>query len=154
MQVLTPDSLLGFFAAAGFKTHRSATGCWYEAGPRFLLGVPTHDQLEIGAAEAREIFRATGALGLRYVAKRPDLGRESWQMSATGAGYSMENFSGNTRSKIRRGLKSNEIRRVSGAELARGRGKAAGARDHVHHGQGFGGEGVSAIRHVASVEAF
>jgi hypothetical protein len=40
-------------------------------------------------------------------------------MSATGARYSMEDFSGNTRSKIRRGLKSNEIRRVSGAELGR-----------------------------------
>ena len=117
MGALTPDGLLSFYAAAGFKTHRSAHGWWYEAGPRFLLGVPTHVQLSIDPREARDIFRATGALGIRYVASRADIGRVSWQMSATGSEYSMEDFSGNTRSKIRRGLKSNEIRLISGAEL-------------------------------------
>jgi hypothetical protein len=116
--VLTPDTLLTFFGKAGFKTHRSPSGCWYEAGPRFLLGVPTHTSLDLDPAEAREIFRATGALGLRYVTNRQDRGRTSWQMSATGATYSMEDFSGNTRSKIRRGIKNHEIKRVSGRELA------------------------------------
>ena len=119
MSFLTPDTLLGFFAKAGFKTHRSPTGCWYEAGPRFLLGVPTHQSLDVDPSEAREIFRASGALGLRYVTSRADRGRTSWQMSASGADYSMESFSGNTRSKIRRGLKNHEIRRVSGEELKR-----------------------------------
>jgi hypothetical protein len=110
--------LLSFYAAAGFKTHRSEHGGWYEAGPRFLLAVPTHLPLSIDAAEARTIFRSTGALGIRYVAAHPDLGRPSWQMSATGTAYSMDDFSGNTRSKIRRGLKANEVRRISGSELA------------------------------------
>lgn len=119
MGLLTPDSLLSFYSAAGFKTHRSKQGCWYEAGPRFLLAVPTHLALSVEAHEAREIFRATGALGIRYVTSRPDAGRASWQMSATGSEYSMEDFSGNTRSKIRRGLKNNDIRLISGAELAR-----------------------------------
>jgi Acetyltransferase (GNAT) domain len=118
VSVLTPDSLLGFYGEAGFKTHRSASGCWYEAGPRFLLAVPTHLPLEIDAHESREILRASGCLGFRYVARDAARGRESWQMSATGATYSLEDFSGNTRSKIRRGLKQHEIRRVSGAELA------------------------------------
>jgi hypothetical protein len=117
--VLTPDSLLAFYGDAGFKTYRSASGWWYEAGPRFLLAVPTHIPLSIGDREAREVFRATGALGMRYVTSQADVGRESWQMSAGGAEYSMEDFSANTRSKIRRGLKNNEIRLISGAELAR-----------------------------------
>ena len=119
MGLLTPDGLLEFYSAAGFKTHRSASGWWYEAGPRFLLAVPTHVELTIERAEARAIFHATGALGIRYVTSRSDAGRVSWQMAVSGSGYSMEDFSGNTRSKIRRGLKSNEIRLITGAELAR-----------------------------------
>jgi len=117
--VLTPDSLLRFYADAGFKTHRSSNGCWYEAGPRFLLAVPTDIALDIDKGEARDILRATGALGIRHVTSRPNAGRTSWQMSATGADYSMDAFSGNTRSKIRRGLKSHEIRLIRGEELAR-----------------------------------
>ncbi len=115
--MLTPDTLLAFYAAAGFKTHRSASGCWYEAGPRFLLGVPTHIPIDVTRGEATSILRATGALGLRYVTARADRGRASWQMTARGADYSMNAFSANTRSKIRRGLRNNVIRRITGAEL-------------------------------------
>jgi hypothetical protein len=116
---LDRDRLLAFFSAAGFKTYRSASAAWYEAGPRFLLGIPTHDALVLDAAEARATLRATGALGLRYVSARPEEGAESWQMVATDADYDLEKFSANTRSKVRRGLKGNDVRRISGAELAR-----------------------------------
>lgn len=118
---LDRDRLLEFFSKAGFKTHRTANAGWYEAGPRFLLGVPTHMPAAIDAAEARSALRATGALGLRYITARATEGAESWQMVATGADYDLESFSSNTRSKVRRGLKSNEVRRISGQEL-----KAAG----------------------------
>jgi hypothetical protein len=116
---LDRDRLLRFFANAGFKVHRTANAGWYEAGPRFLLGVPTHMPLAIDAAEARAALRATGALGVRYVSARPTEGADSWQMIASGADYDLEKFSGNTRSKVRRGLKNNEIRRISGDELMR-----------------------------------
>jgi hypothetical protein len=116
---LDRDRLLAFFGAAGFKTYRSESAAWYEAGPRFLLGIPTHMALELDASEARKTLSATGALGLRYVSARQNEGAESWQMVATGADYDLEKFSANTRSKVRRGLKGNEVRRVSGAELAR-----------------------------------
>ena len=116
-EYLDSDRLLAFFAAAGFKTYKSESGWWYEAGPRFLLGVPTHDPIHLEAAEARAICKATGALGLRYITSDANTGRESWQMVASGSDYSLENFSGNTRSKIRRGIKKNDVRRISGAEL-------------------------------------
>jgi hypothetical protein len=115
--VLDRNSLLGFFETAGFAVRRTANAGWYEAGPRFLLGVPTHCAVTIDQAEAREAMRALGALGVRYITSDARAGRESWQMTARGADYDMAAFSGNTRSKIRRGLKQNEIRRVSGAEL-------------------------------------
>lgn len=98
--------------------HRSASGWWYEAASRFLLAVPTHHAITLPDEEARSILRATGALGLRYVSAPGGPGQPSWQMAATGADYDLEAFSANTRSKIRRGLKNHEIRRVSGAELA------------------------------------
>ncbi len=116
-EILDPDGLLAFYADAGFKVHKSASGWWYEAGPRFLLGVPTHIPLTLDQNEARAIQRASGALGLRYVSSESQRGRESWQVVASGSDYSLEGFSGNTRSKLRRGLKKNEIRRISGEEL-------------------------------------
>jgi hypothetical protein len=114
---LDSDRLLAFFGASGFKTHKSASGWWYEAGPRFLLGVPTHAPIHLERSEAAEICKQTGALGVRYITSDAGVGSESWQMVATGSDYSLENFSANTRSKIRRGLKKNEIRRISGQEL-------------------------------------
>jgi hypothetical protein len=116
---LDRDRLLAFFAKAGFKVHRSAHAGWYEAGPRFLLGVPTHEPIAIDDAEAKSALAATGALGMRYITARQSEGATSWQMTATGSDYDLDQFSGNTRSKIRRGLKSNEIRRISGDELIR-----------------------------------
>ena len=112
------DRLAAFFSGAGFRVHRSESAVWYEAGPRFLLGVPTHDPLNLAEEEAREVLRTTGALGLRYITADPGLGRPSWQMTLSGDDYSLEKLSGNTRSKVRRGLKQNEVRRISGSELA------------------------------------
>jgi len=118
-ELLTPEGLLAFHRATGFRVHQSEHGSWYEAGPRFLLGVPTHRALTVSDAEAREILQATGALGLRYICADESVGRPSWQMIADAADYSLERFSANTRSKVRRGLKQNEVRRISGAELAK-----------------------------------
>ncbi|MEE8312549.1 MAG: GNAT family N-acetyltransferase [Candidatus Binatia bacterium] len=113
------DRLATFFQTAGFRVHRSDSAAWYEAGPRFLLGVPTHHPLALQEREAREVLRSTGALGLRYITSEETRGRTSWQMSMSGSDYSLENLSGNTRSKVRRGLKNTEIRRIDGSELAR-----------------------------------
>ena len=112
------DRLATFFQTAGFRVHRSDTAAWYEAGPRFLLGVPTHHPLALQEREAREVLRSTGALGLRYITSEETRGRTSWQMSISGGDYSLEKLSGNTRSKVRRGLKQNEVRRITGSELA------------------------------------
>lgn len=116
-EFLDTDRLLEFFRASGFKIHRTANAAWYEAGPRFLLGVPTHDAVSITRAEGNEAMRATGALGIRYITSDPSVGRESWQMIGGGTDYDLSMFSSNTRSKVRRGLKNNEVRRISGQDL-------------------------------------
>ncbi len=114
---LDTDGLLEFFRASGFKVHRTANAAWYEAGPRFLLGVPTHEAVSVSRSEGNEAMRATGALGIRYITSDPKVGRESWQMMGSGADYDLSMFSSNTRSKVRRGLKNNEVRRITGQEL-------------------------------------
>lgn len=111
------ERLMRFFADVGFAVHRSASAYWYEAGPRFLLSLPSHTPIELPEAEAREVLRATGAAGLRYVAASAAGARASFQMVAAGRDYGLERLAGNTRSKIRRGLKRHEIRRISGTEL-------------------------------------
>jgi len=114
---MSAEGLLAFLAAAGFRTHKSESALWYEAGPRFWLASPSHTAIDVSAGELRAVIRATGAFGLRYVAADAGGGRHSFQMTASGADYSLDRLAANARSKIRRGLKRNEIRPISGSEL-------------------------------------
>ncbi len=116
-QRLSPDGLLEFFERCGFGVYREGDTRWYEAGPRFLLAVPTHHPIDPPPDQIRHLLRRSGALGVRYVSRTR--GRSSWRMVLDRPDYGLGVLSGNTRSKIRRGLKHNEIRRVSGAELKR-----------------------------------
>ncbi len=109
--------LMNFFSACGFRTHRSPSAHWYEAGPRFLLSLPSHRTLRLDAAEIKGIFRCTRAAGLRYVSLEDADTRPSFQIVATGSDYSLARLPASTRSKIRRGLKRFEIRQASGCEL-------------------------------------
>lgn len=113
---LSADGQLEFFARSGFAVHCHGDTRWYEAGPRFLLAVPTHRPIRVSPDDAAAILKSTGALGVRYVSAG-HCGRESWRMVLDDAEYGLTELSGNTRSKIRRGLKQNEIRRISGADL-------------------------------------
>jgi len=114
---MTAESLLAFLGAAGFRTHKSESALWYEAGPRFWLASPSHTAVAVPRDELRAVMRATGALGLRYVAAESTGGRQSFQMIASGSDYSLDRLAANARSKIRRGLKRHEIRPIRGAEL-------------------------------------
>ena len=114
---LTPDGLLEFYDRAGFTVHNAGSSWWYEAASKFLLGVPTHIPLDLSTDDAQRIIKDSGSFGIRYVTPNNNEGSESWQMSASGEDYSLDNFSSNTRSKLRRGIRQNDIRRIAGAEL-------------------------------------
>ncbi len=118
-QRLDADGLLAFYERAGFAVHRSDNAWWYQAGPRFLLAVPPHRAITLPSEEVRRVLRATGAFGLRYVAADNQKGLASWRVVLDQPDYDLSKLSANTRSKVRRGLKQNVIRRVSGAELKR-----------------------------------
>lgn len=115
---LNAASLAAFYERSGVRVAKSESAWWYEAAPRFLLAIPSHHALHLPAAEASELIRRERLAGLRYICAEADGGRASFQLSCETADYSLEKLSANARSKIRRGLGRNEIRRVSGQELA------------------------------------
>jgi len=110
-------ALAAFYAKFGLRVVRSASAWWVEAGPRFLLALPSHHAVHIDDDEARQLFRSEKVLGLRYVCDAADGGKPSFQLSCSDHAYSIDKLSANTRSKVRRGLARNEVRRIRGAEL-------------------------------------
>lgn len=115
---LDAASLAAFYQHSGVRVAKSDSAWWYEAAPRFLLAIPSHRALTLPAAEASELIRRERLAGLRYICSETDGGRASFQLVCDTPDYSLEKLSANARSKIRRGLGRNEIRRVTGQELA------------------------------------
>ncbi len=110
--------LLQFFENAGFNTVREGSTHWFEAGPKFLLAIPSHQPIRPSPEQRRRLLRRGGVLGLRYVTEADGGGRPSHQIVASGS-YELESLSASARSKVRRGLKRNTIRQISGTELAK-----------------------------------
>jgi hypothetical protein len=115
---MNAERLAGFYRKAGVRVARSDSAWWYEAAPRFLLAIPSHRALTLPAAEASDLIRRERLAGLRYICSEADGGRASFQLTCDTRDYALDKLSANTRSKIRRGLSRNEIRRISGRELA------------------------------------
>jgi hypothetical protein len=112
------DRLAAFYERSGVRVARSASSWWYEAAPRFLVAIPCHRPLSLPDAEARDLIRRERLAGLRYICDPRDGGRASFHLVCDDPAYGLDKLSANTRSKVRRGLGRNEIRRISGSELA------------------------------------
>lgn len=115
---LDAEGLARFYERSGVRVAKSESAWWYEAAPRFLLAIPSHRALHLPAAEASALIRREKLAGLRYICTPEDGGRPSFQLVCDTRDYALEKLSANARSKIRRGIARNEIRRVSGRELA------------------------------------
>ncbi|HEY2774544.1 MAG TPA: GNAT family N-acetyltransferase [Candidatus Binatia bacterium] len=114
---LDGEGLARFYRHSGVRVAKSESSWWYQAAPRFLLAIPTHRPLSLAPQEASALIRREKLAGLRYMATDSDGGRDSYQIVCDMADYSIEKLSANTRSRVRRGLSRNEIRRISGREL-------------------------------------
>jgi hypothetical protein len=109
------EQLGGFFERLGHRVTRGASCDWYDQRTRFHLAFPHSVPVALSPAELREVFAKTGAIGLRYVAPMDDVGRRSYALVVDDPAYDLDQLSSNTRSKVRRGLKSCEVRRVEPA---------------------------------------
>jgi hypothetical protein len=113
---LDAERFAAFYARSGVRVAKSESAWWYEAAPRFLLALPSHRELVLPDTEARDLIRREKLAGLRYISGNG--GRPSFHLVCDAPDYSLEKLSANTRSKVRRGLSRNEIRRVTGTELS------------------------------------
>jgi hypothetical protein len=111
------EGLRLFFDKVGYRTVSSPSASWYEAGPRFLLSLPSHQAVSVPDDELRGLLSEHKLAGVRYIADERDGGKRSFQIVASDPEFGLDKLSGNSRSRVRRGLKRNEIRPSTGAEV-------------------------------------
>jgi hypothetical protein len=118
------DGMAGFVERLGHRVIRGESCYWYDQSPRFCLAFPHSQPVSPGRAELRQVFRETRCLGVRFVAPPESPGRASYALMLDDPGYDLDSLSANSRSKVRRGLKQCEVRRID-APFARAHGQAA-----------------------------
>src|ERR1700722_13520024 len=94
-----------------------AGGAWWRRYQRALGPVGLNPKpIQLSESEARRVLKESGCMFVRYFTQRFDHPTEFWYVSC--AEYDFDKLSANTRSKVRRGQKRCEIRRLSGEWLA------------------------------------
>lgn len=138
---MSVESFAGFLAASGHRVVTTKSAFWYDASRGFFLSVPSHRQLRPEQAELRDVLRHQPCFGVRFPAPVDGPGKLSYQIVCDTGRYGLEQLSANVRSKVRRGLRRCEVRRVPFAELAV-MGRAANADTLSRQGRSwrFGGD--------------
>jgi len=90
---------------------------WYRYQGALLPRVPPHREVRLTPEEQRELLAESGALFLRYTSEWKRPGGEFWYVIKESFG-GMEELSANTRSKVRRGEKRNEVKMVDAETIA------------------------------------
>lgn len=108
-----------FRRASGERVVRTESCYWFESQSRVFNAFPSHLTFEPAPDEFKHVFHETDALFLRYPCPMHAPGVDSFRMVCTEKPYSLEILSGNSRSKIRRGLKHFTIDHIDFDMLAR-----------------------------------
>lgn len=115
---MSVETFVNFLAASGHRVVQTESAFWYDASRSFFLSVPSHHHLRPGQTELREVLRHQPCFGVRFPAPVDGPGKLSYQIVCDMAGYGLERLSANVRSKVRRGLRRCEVKRVSFGEVA------------------------------------
>ncbi len=113
------DEMAVFMERLGHHVVRTRSCYWYNLWPRFFLAFPHSRPVSPGSIELRQVFASARCMGVRFPAPVDGHGRRSYTISLDNRFYDLECLSANTRSKVRRGLKQCEIRRVEPAFACR-----------------------------------
>jgi hypothetical protein len=109
---MTGEGMAAFLERIGHRVVRSRSRCWYEQGWRFFAAIPHARPISPDGAELRQVFRAARCFGVRFVSGPHDPGRPSYALILDDRAYGLDSLSANSRSKVRRGLKDCEVRRL------------------------------------------
>ena len=118
------DGLATFLERLGHKVTVGPSSYWYDQRRHFGLAFPHAHPIAPPPDELQAVLRASRALGLRYATPLEAPGRPSYAFAVDDATYDLDHLSANTRSKVRRGLKHCEVRRLE-PDFARARGRPA-----------------------------
>ena len=111
---MSAEGMATFFEALGHKVIRTPSTYWYDVFRRFYLGFPHQRLLDLPDDELSQVFRHLPA-GIRYFAPPTAPGRASYSLVVRDRGYDLDRLSGNTRSKVRRGLARGQVERLTPA---------------------------------------
>jgi hypothetical protein len=126
-----------FLRGIGHRVVAGPSVCWFDASRLFFLSAPPHRLYTPTADDMRVAFRQLPCLGVRFASEVEGPGKLSYQIVCTAADYGLELLSGNTRSKVRRGLKRCRVDPVPFSVLA-----AEGRRAHEDTVERQGREGI------------
>jgi hypothetical protein len=118
-RTVRPGDFASFLEQIGHRVVRTDSADWYDASSGFFLSLPSHRLLRPSEEEVRGILRHFPCLGVRFPAPLDGPGKLSYQIVCDDPDYGLEKLSGNVRSKVRRGLRRCQVRRVSCAEVER-----------------------------------
>ena len=111
-----------FLERIGHRVIPGASCCWYQQGWRFFGAFPHARPIAPDSGELRRLFSASGCFGVRFVSGPADPGRASYALVLDDRAYDLDALSANSRSKVRRGLKECQVRRIdAGFAHAHGR---------------------------------
>ena len=111
------DGMADFLERLGHKVVRDGRAYWYDQRSRFMCAIPHTVPLTPDRDEQKRVMRASGALGIRHLSPVDGPGRMSYAFIVDDPAYDLHMLSGNTRSKVRRGLKQCEIGRMDPKEV-------------------------------------
>lgn len=118
------DGMAAFVERLGHHVVRTESCYWYNLWPRFLLAFPHSRPVSPGPEELRQVFATARCMGVRFLSPLDADGRRSYTLTLDNRLYDLDCLSANTRSKVRRGLKQCDIRRIEPA-FVRGHGQRA-----------------------------
>lgn len=133
------QSYADFLRALGHHVVPVGDFSWYDANRFFYLSAPPHRTYAPTAEQLRAALRSFPCLGVRFAAPLEGEGKLSYQIACSERDYSLEKLSGNTRSKVRRGLKRCEVGPVPFSTIA-----SAGRQAHADTVARQGRDGVLA----------
>ena len=118
---MTPEDLAGFYRRNGQRVVRTANAYWYMPSPTAWSIFPYRDYPVVGEADYAQLWRAwRGAAVARTVRAGAGAGEPNRAIYICAIdGYDLPSLSSNTRSKVRRGIASNDLRRIGFDVLAR-----------------------------------
>lgn len=118
------DETAVFMERLGHRVVRTESCYWYNLQPRFFLAFPHSQPVSPSPTELKKVFTDVGCIGMRFPSPLNAQGRRSFALVLDNRSYDFCHLSANTRSKVRRGLKQCDIRRLEPA-FARRHGRMA-----------------------------